>query len=139
MPVPIRQAAALPIRDGLVCMVTSRNGRRWVIPKGQIDPGHTSAEAALIEAWEEAGLTGVLDGEPVGSYHYEKYGVDHHVMVYVMRVTQQSDDYPERDQRQREWVNEEVTLSRIHEPGLQAIVREVFRIDRSLEELAFDS
>ena len=139
MPVPIRQAAALPIRDGLVCMVTSRNGRRWVIPKGQIDPGYTSAEAALIEAWEEAGLTGVLDGEPVGSYHYEKYGVDHHVMVYVMRVTQQSDDYPERDQRQREWVNEEVTLSRIHEPGLQAIVREVFRIDRSLEELAFDS
>ena len=56
----IEQAAAIPVYDGRVCLVTSRTGRRWVIPKGRIDPGHTAAEAARIEAWEEAGLLGVL-------------------------------------------------------------------------------
>ena len=56
-----RQAATIPVRDGRVCLVTSSNGRRWVLPKGQIDPGHTPAEAALVEAWEEAGLVGALE------------------------------------------------------------------------------
>ena len=62
-------------------MVTSRSGRRWVFPKGQIDPGHTPGEAALIEAWEEAGLVGTLDPEPVGSYLYEK-PLRLHIMCY---------------------------------------------------------
>jgi len=54
-------------------MVTSRSGRRWVFPKGLIDPGHTPAEAALIEAWEEAGVVGTLDPDPVGNYVYDKW------------------------------------------------------------------
>ena len=41
--------------------ITSRNGKRWVIPKGWIDPGQTAGETALQEAWEEAGLTGALE------------------------------------------------------------------------------
>jgi 8-oxo-dGTP pyrophosphatase MutT (NUDIX family) len=50
----VRQAAALPLRQGKVCIITSSNGKRWIIPKGLIDPGHTAGEAALQEAWEEA-------------------------------------------------------------------------------------
>src|SRR6476620_2968172 len=72
MPGWVRQAAVGPVRDGRVCLVTSSSGRRWVVPKGQIDPGHTPGEAALIEAWEEAGLVGALDPEPIGTYAYEK-------------------------------------------------------------------
>src|SRR5262249_26119697 len=53
-----RQAAAIPIKDGMVCLITSSNGKRWVIPKGLIDPGHTAGESALLESWEEAGLVG---------------------------------------------------------------------------------
>ena len=54
----IRQAAALAIRRGRVCLITSRNGKRWVIPKGWIEPGQTAGETALQEAYEEAGLVG---------------------------------------------------------------------------------
>ena len=68
MPDWVRQAAAVPISEGRVCMVTSSSRRRWVLPKGVIDPGHTPGEAALVEAWEEAGLLGTLDPEPLGSY-----------------------------------------------------------------------
>ena len=82
----INQAGAIPVHNGRVFMVTLRSGRRWVFPKGQIDPGHTPGEAALIEAWEEAGLVGTLDPEPVGSYLYEKLGQSHHVLMFIMRV-----------------------------------------------------
>src|SRR5262245_17445465 len=68
LPNPVRQAAAIPIRAGQVCMVLSSNGRRWVVPKGCIEPGQTAGETALREAWEEAGLVGALRPEPVGSY-----------------------------------------------------------------------
>ena len=104
MPITPRQAAAIPVLDGRVCMVTSSNGRRWVFPKGQIDPGHTAGEAALIEAWEEAGLVGVLDPEPVGSYYYEKLGRDRHVTVFVMQVSAQKENWPEAAYRDREWL-----------------------------------
>jgi 8-oxo-dGTP pyrophosphatase MutT (NUDIX family) len=137
MPAPVRQAAAVPLRDdGLVCMVTSRNRRRWVLPKGRIELDQTAGEAALNESWEEAGLVGVLDGEPVGTYHYEKFGRDHLVTVFVMRVTDEKTSWPERGQRTREWVPVEEALSRIEEPGLRILVRQVFRTGRAVPELA---
>lgn len=86
-----------------------------------------------MEAWEEAGLLGVLDGEPVGTYHYEKLGRDRHVTVFVMRVTDQKDEWPEQSFRDREWITCEEALTRIEEPGLRMIVRHVFR-DLLLEE-----
>ena len=123
----VRQAAAVPLRDGRVCLVTSRSGRRWVLPKGRIDRGHTAGQAALLEAWEEAGIVGILLGEPAGSYLYEKSGLTHLVTVFVMEVTEVHDAWPERDERRREWVPLEVALGRVDEPGLRDILRGVLR------------
>ncbi len=110
-------------------MVTSRSGRRWVFPKGQIDPGHTPGEAALIEAWEEAGLVGTLDGEPVGNYVYEKMGRQHHVLVFVMQVIETRDVWPERGVRDRVWLSVDEALERIEEPGLRELLRRVFQVE----------
>ncbi|MDB5306664.1 MAG: hypothetical protein JWO38_866 [Gemmataceae bacterium] len=126
---PVRQTAVIPVHDGRVWMVTSRSGRRWVFPKGQIDPGHTPGEAALVEGWEEAGLVGVLDPEPVGSYVYEKLAREHHVLVYRMTVTEARDDWPERSFRQRAWVTADEAIDRVEEPGLRDILRRVFRVN----------
>src|SRR3954469_14148541 len=104
MPEWVRQAAAIPVQDGRVCMVTSSSGRRWVFPKGMIDDGHTPGQAALVEAWEEAGLVGSLDPDPLGSYVYEKFDREHHVLVYRMTVAEAREDWPERAVRQREWL-----------------------------------
>jgi 8-oxo-dGTP pyrophosphatase MutT (NUDIX family) len=127
MPQWVRQAAAIPIYNGLVCLVTSSSGRRWVIPKGIIEPGQTAGETALQEAWEEAGLVGVLHSEPVGSYLYEKYGGLCHVTVFLMQVTDESDDWPERMSRQRDWMPIDEALERIHEPGLREILETIAR------------
>jgi 8-oxo-dGTP pyrophosphatase MutT (NUDIX family) len=119
----IRQAGAIPVRAGSVCLVTSSNGKRWVIPKGLIDPGHTAGEAALQEAWEEAGLVGILSPEPVGSYLYPKWGGTCHVTVFVMEVTEVAEDWPERAVRLRRWVNVAEALQLLDDEGLRAVVR----------------
>ncbi len=119
----IRQAAALPLRRGRICLITSRNGKRWVIPKGWIEPGHTAGETALQEAWEEAGLVGALEREPIGSYLYEKEGHRYHVTVFVMKVTSVAQDWSERSFRERAWVGPTGFFDRIDDPGLADIVR----------------
>jgi ADP-ribose pyrophosphatase YjhB (NUDIX family) len=122
---PLSQAAALPIRDGLVCLVTSRGGRRWVIPKGHIETGHTPEEAASTEAFEEAGLIGVMNPVSVGTYHYEKFRRSHAVSVFIMTVTEEKANWPERRERTREWVTFETAIARLAEPELRAIVQAV--------------
>lgn len=122
-PLWIRQAAAIPVKAGQVCLVTSSSGKRWVIPKGLIDPGKTAGEIALQEAWEEAGLVGVLQPEPVGSYLYAKYGGTCYVSVFLMQVTEVSDDWPERTLRQRTWMSPAQAIRHLDDPGLRELVR----------------
>jgi 8-oxo-dGTP pyrophosphatase MutT (NUDIX family) len=121
----IRQSAAIPLKGGQVCLVTSRSGKRWVIPKGCIEPGMTAGEIALQEAWEEAGLSGVLQPDPVGSYVYEKAGVTCHVTVFVLQVTEVAEDWQERDMRQRRWLAPGQAVTMVEEPGLRELIRGV--------------
>src|SRR5260221_5901184 len=116
----IRQAAAIPVRDGLVCLITSSNGRRWVIPKGMMEPGKTTGEIALQEAWEEAGLVGTLSPQPVGTYLYEKYDTTCHVTVFRMDITEDHDHYPEVNLRQREWLTADDALDRSDKAAVRA-------------------
>src|SRR4051812_10422410 len=118
----IRQAAAVAMRDGQVCLVSSRNGKRWVVPKGCMEPGKTAGEIALLEAWEEAGLVGILAPEPMGSYVYEKDGFVCHVIVFRMDVTDQRDNYPEAAVRQRLWLPAAQAQARIEDVGLREVV-----------------
>ena len=126
----IRQAGAIPLRNGRLCLITSSNGKRWVIPKGLIEPGQTAGETALQEAWEEAGLVGTLEPEPVGSYLYDKYGGTCHVTVFLMRVTEVAQDWQERDLRQRVWLSPAGALRRIDDPGLAGVLRVTLASER---------
>lgn len=119
----VRQAAAIPVNGSELCVVSSRSGKRWVVPKGCMEPGMTAGEVALQEAWEEAGLVGVLRPEPLGSYVYEKAGLTCHVTVFLMEVTETADDWPERSVRERCWLTYSQALVRIEEPGLRELVR----------------
>jgi 8-oxo-dGTP pyrophosphatase MutT (NUDIX family) len=103
-----QQAAAIPIRrrgsDLQVCLIRKRlSAGAWGIPKGTVDPGHTHAETALQEAWEEAGVRGRLIGDSLGRYRYEKFGRPLTVMLYVMEVLEHFDDWQEAGLRERVW------------------------------------
>ena len=118
----LRQAAAIPIRNNKVCIVTSSNGKRWVIPKGVIDPGHTAAQTALNESWEEAGLVGAISKEPIGSYIYTKLDRTCHVLVYILQVTEAAAEWPERGMRRRIWVSVEKAIDQIEDDGLKELI-----------------
>lgn len=126
-----RQVAALPIRqegDGVcrVLLVTSRETRRWVIPKGW--PWRDLADhlAAAGEAREEAGVLGEPQAHCIGHYDYEKrrsretHSVK--VAVYLLAVTQELEQWPEAHQRQRAWFTPQEAAALVHEPGLSAII-----------------
>lgn len=126
MPTPagvIRQAAAIPLRDGQVGLVSSRSGKRWVVPKGCLEVGKSAAEIALQEAYEEAGLVGRLQPEPIGSYVYQKDGLTCHVLVFVLHVSDAVDNYPEAGLRQRAWLSPAQAMARLEDAGLRELVR----------------
>jgi 8-oxo-dGTP pyrophosphatase MutT (NUDIX family) len=125
MPQLFRQVAAVALRDGLVCLVTSRNRRRWVVPKGHVEPGQTPQETAVAEAWEEAGLRGTVDPEPLGIYHYRKRGRSHAVTVYRFNLLVEHEQWPERLQRDREWVPIDEAARRVHEMELRDLLLEL--------------
>lgn len=118
----IPQAAAIPCRDGQICLVTSRSGRRWVVPKGNIDEGHSAGETALIESWEEAGLVGILSGGSVGTFVYSKFESSYHVTVFVMNVTHEADKWPECDQREKKWLDPDQAAEHVNDPGLRELI-----------------
>jgi phosphohistidine phosphatase len=102
------QAAAIPIRrvgrDLQICVIRRKDGTRWGIPKGLVDPGATHEETALNEAWEEAGIRGRLLGAAIGSYRYRKWGTRLTVAVFLMELVQQASSWEESTFRERRWV-----------------------------------
>lgn len=121
----IQQAAAIPLRSGRVCLVTSRSGKRWVVPKGCLEANKSAVQTALQEAWEEAGLAGVVENDPVGSYFYEKSGRTYQVTVFLMQVTRVARDWPEADFRRRIWVEDEEAHRQVEPLGLRELLRNV--------------
>lgn len=127
-----QQVAALPWRrcasGGVeVLLITSRQTRRWLIPKGWPIAGKSLAEAALQEAFEEAGVRGEANLEPIGRYDYRKLLKDGtllpcEVTVYAMDVQQELDAWPELGERERRWLAIETACELIHEPALQRLL-----------------
>lgn len=121
-----RQACAIPYRrrDGQLefCLITSSSGR-WGFPKGLIDPGESIDEAALKEAFEEAGLHGRIKGKPLGSYALEKNGSTVPVAVVLMKVSRCDEHWEEEDRRKRKWVAADDVLSLIAQPPQREMLR----------------
>ncbi len=111
-----------------VLLITSRDTGRWVIPKGWPMEGRMAYEAAAREAFEEAGVIGDAEEEPLGTYHYQKrldngMHTECHVQVHAIKVAKLEDEFPERNQRTREWVVPDVAAERVREPALSDLIR----------------
>jgi phosphohistidine phosphatase len=120
-----RQSAAIPFRQtpaGIeVLMITTRKKRRWIVPKGVVEPDLSPADSAAKEAGEEAGVRGRVLPDPLGSYEYEKWGDICVVEVYALAVEQELDRWPEAF-RDREWVALNEAARRVREPALKRML-----------------
>ena len=126
----VAQSAVIAYRKGKkgheVLLVTSRGRRRWVLPKGDVEPELTPAESAAKEAFEEAGVEGEVSPQLLGTYRYlkpdENTGASYRVQVFAMEVTVIKTTWPEKDLRRREWVSPETAAKRVHEKKLRKIL-----------------
>ncbi len=129
---PRRQYAALPSTVGadgqrLILLVTSRETRRWVLPKGWAERGVTPHDQAAREAFEEAGVEGEIGQERIGSYRYLKRlsggrTVPCRVDVYPLAVDRLLDDWPEKEQRELCWFTPSDAAAVVEESGLIALL-----------------
>ena len=126
-----RQYAALPWRTGdlgiEVLVVTSRQTRRWIIPKGWPMKDRTGPDAAAQEAFEEAGVRGAVARAPLGTFTYLKRLADGSgrlcaVKVFPLAVTEVLDIWPEMTQRERRWMSLADAAAAVDEPELKALI-----------------
>lgn len=127
------QYAALPYRrrsDGKteVMLVTSRDTRRWVIPKGWPIGGRKPHASAAREALEEAGLVGRTTPDAIGAYHYDKRlknGSETRckVKVFPLEVEARRKQWREKGERQARWFSLAKAAKAVQEPGLRRLLR----------------
>ena len=111
-------------------LVTSRETRRWIIPKGWPIAGVEPHNLAALEAMEEAGLLGRIGDKPIGSYHYDKKRGDGSIVsctvdTFPLEVEQQMPTWPEQDERRTQWFPAEEAASQVREPELRELIRKL--------------
>jgi hypothetical protein len=130
----IRQVAAIPYRlnergEVEVMLVTSRETKRFIVPKGWPMKGKSGRKTATIEALEEAGVVGKTLKTPGGTYFYWKRlssrFVRVKVVVYLLTVTEELATWREQKTRQRAWLSPAEAAILIDEPELATLVRDL--------------
>ena len=110
-----------------VLLITSRETKRLIIPKGWPMKGIKDHEAAAIEARQEAGVLGKVSRKPIGAYSYWKRQSDSFdfvtVDVYLLEVDRQLENWREKEQRRSVWLSPNAAADLVDEPELASLVR----------------
>jgi 8-oxo-dGTP pyrophosphatase MutT (NUDIX family) len=137
----IPQVAALPYRidrsgNTEILLITSRRTKRFIVPKGWQMKGKTDPEAAMQEAKEEAGVSGIISRQPIGQYFYwkelERMPIKVRVTVYALAVTDQLIRWPEDAQRSRIWVHPDRAALMVSDPPLIPIIKRLSKAEADI-------
>jgi 8-oxo-dGTP pyrophosphatase MutT (NUDIX family) len=113
-------------------LVTSRETRRWIIPKGWPKKGQSPRRLAAREAFEEAGVIGAIGKRALGSFSYEKRlkngkMIECKVRVFPLEVKRQRKQWPEKQERKVSWLTATEAAKKVREPMLSRIIRRLGR------------
>ena len=85
-----------------IILITSRSSGQWIVPKGNLIAKRSKRGSALLEAYEEAGLTGELDKNFKFRLFIMSHGKKTDLTLYPMRVNKRLlKKWPESHQRKR--------------------------------------
>jgi 8-oxo-dGTP pyrophosphatase MutT (NUDIX family) len=126
------QSGALPWRfkrrkKAEVLLVTGRRSGRWMIPKGWPVTGKSLADSAAQEAFEEAGIEGKIDPNPIGTFRHVKQHLllgtlEVDILVHPMAVERELGDWPERGERTRKWFDLDKAADRVDSEELRNLI-----------------
>src|SRR5712691_7963193 len=113
-------------------LVTSRETRRWVIPKGWPKKGKSPHRSAAREAFEEAGVVGAVGRRSIGSFSHNKRLKDGgvvtcKVLVFPLKVNRQDKEWPEKEEREVRWLSAKQAAKTVKHPKLGEIISRLAR------------
>jgi 8-oxo-dGTP pyrophosphatase MutT (NUDIX family) len=125
-----KQFAALPFRgdetDLEVLLITTRRKRRWSLPKGSRIGSKKPHRTAELEAYEEAGLTGAIRKQALGSFkHRKQKGKRKQILdvaVFPMKVSRQQSWWPEKGRREMIWLSPDDAARLVHKAELSRLI-----------------
>ena len=139
------QVAAVCYRMGAegvaLLLVQTRKGRRWTFPKGCTEPGLSHAEAAALEAFEEAGVHGRMEESAFARYtctkrsNARRFGsFEITVSVHLCEVTRLR--APQEANRNPRWFSPEETKARLQKGRLPQEAASLARVvDRAVARI----
>lgn len=127
----IEQAAVIPFRkrgkEIEIMLITSRNKKKWIIPKGIVELGESHIVSAEKEALEEAGIIGEISEHSIGSYTYNKWNSICRVEVYPFKVEKILDQWLEEDFRQRMWFDIDSATSSVNKKEIKKLLKKFYK------------
>lgn len=93
-------------------LLISKADGGWSMTKGGIAKNHTPITSAQKEAFEEAGIKGLVEAY-LGSMQYTKRGDRQSVQWYLMLVTKEKKTWDEDYLRDRKWMKPEKAIRKI--------------------------
>jgi 8-oxo-dGTP diphosphatase len=120
----VEAAGGVVMRDGRVAVVHRPKYDDWSLPKGKLDPGESSEDAALREVEEETGLRCEL-GPELPSIHYKDSKDRPKVVRYWQMTPVEGEFSPTEEVDELRWLEPEeagalLTYERDREP-LEAV------------------
>jgi 8-oxo-dGTP pyrophosphatase MutT (NUDIX family) len=143
------QVAAVCYRvrsGGIEFLLVRTNSGHWTFPKGNAEPGLTHAQAAALEAYEEAGVHGRMEEASFGTYVRRKRGELRHsgrsasakkelaVQAHLCEVSRL--DPPQERDRHPTWFSVDKAKRRLREDRTADFGAELARvIDRAVSRI----
>ncbi len=125
-------------------LVQTRHSKRWTFPKGSAEPGLTHAQAAALEAFEEAGVHGRIEEAPFTEYlRSRRYGKQDVARFPVKRLVVSAHlcevlrlCTPKESNRNRTWFSVQETRQRLQQGRKNEDGDEFARmIDRAVQRI----
>ena len=121
-------------------LLVQTRGGHWIFPKGSAEPGLTNAQAAALEAFEEAGVHGRIEEASFARYvrrrvvEFRDAPIEITTSAYLCEVSRL--DPPPEANRNPSWFSPEKAKRRLREERAQEYAAELIRvIDRAVTRI----